>query len=56
MRALVLSGILWLAAPGPAGSLRAQEEGIHWFDNYAEALRQARETGKPIFLEYRCEP
>lgn len=36
--------------------LHAQEEGLHWVDNYKEALRIAKETGKPIFLEYRCEP
>jgi hypothetical protein len=36
--------------------LPAQEEGLQWIDNYKEALRIAKETGKPIFLEYRCEP
>jgi hypothetical protein len=27
-----------------------------WLDNYREALRQSRATGKPIFLEFRCAP
>ncbi len=36
--------------------IKAQEDGIRWFDNYATALREAKRTGKPIFLEYRCEP
>jgi hypothetical protein len=35
--------------------LFAQYEGI-WFDRYSEAVRAAKETGKPIFLEFRCEP
>ena len=37
----------------PAG-LAAQE--LHWFDSYDAALEEARRTGKPIFLEYRCSP
>lgn len=37
--------------------LAAQDaEGIHWHSNYQEALKEAKATGKPIFLEYRCEP
>jgi hypothetical protein len=31
------------------------QEGIGWIDNYQEALKRARATGKPIFLEFRCE-
>jgi hypothetical protein len=44
------------ALPLAIAPLPAQEEGLQWIDNYKEALRVARETGKPIFLEYRCEP
>ena len=47
-----LAGILSLTA----GMLPAQEDGIHWFDNYKAALAEAKRTGKPLFLEYRCEP
>jgi hypothetical protein len=39
-----------------AGLSTAQEEGLDWLDNYQEVLKQARQSGKPIFLEYRCEP
>ena len=46
------TGILFLGVV----SLVAQEDGIHWIDNYLEAVREATRTGKPIFLEYRCEP
>lgn len=34
----------------------ADEELVTWHDNYKEALREARKTNKPIFLEFRCEP
>jgi hypothetical protein len=27
-----------------------------WLDNYQEALKQSRVSGKPIFLEFRCAP
>jgi len=36
--------------------LLAQDDGIYWFNNYNDALQEAKRTGKPIFLEYRCEP
>ena len=32
------------------------DDEIVWLDNYQAALKAARATGKPIFLEYRCEP
>ena len=48
-------GLAGLVLLSPA--LRAQEvDAIEWLDNYQEALRVAKATGKPIFLEYRCEP
>lgn len=33
-----------------------REESIVWIDNYREAIAQAKRTGKPIFLEFRCAP
>ncbi len=27
-----------------------------WFSDYAAALQEARRSGKPIFLVFRCEP
>jgi hypothetical protein len=27
-----------------------------WVDDYQEALKQSRATGKPVFLEFRCAP
>jgi hypothetical protein len=35
--------------------LPAQDNEINWLGNYHEALRQARQENKPIFLEFRCE-
>ncbi len=49
MRTLVFS--LVLASP-----LLAQEEAVPWLDNYKAAIQEAKRTGKPIFLEFRCEP
>jgi hypothetical protein len=36
--------------------LLAQDDSLDWLNNYKDALQEARQTGKPIFLEYRCEP
>ena len=33
----------------------APEDRIYWLKNYSEALREAKQTQKPIFLEFRCE-
>ena len=38
------------------GPLLAQDDEIHWFDNYSEAIQEAKRTQKPLFLEFRCEP
>ena len=32
------------------------EEKVRWLYNYEQALEEARQTGKPIFLEFRCAP
>jgi hypothetical protein len=51
--ALLFAGAaMWM----PQRQLEAQEEGIQWHSSYREALAEAKRTGKPIFLEYRCEP
>jgi hypothetical protein len=35
--------------------LQAQDESLDWLNNYKEAIAEAKQTHKPIFLEYRCE-
>jgi hypothetical protein len=37
-----------------AFSSQAPDE-IRWLDNYGEAIREAKRTQKPVFLEFRCE-
>ena len=37
------------------GPCLAQEDRIYWRNNYREAIREAKQTQKPIFLEFRCE-
>jgi len=32
------------------------DETLEWLADYDEALALAKETGKPIFLEFRCSP
>jgi len=39
-----------------AAALSAEDDMIYWIDNYPEAIQEARKTGKPLFLEFRCEP
>ena len=39
-----------------SGAFSQDAEGIRWLSNYQDALKEAKATGKPIFLEYRCEP
>ena len=34
----------------------AMESDIVFLDNYSEAIAQAKTTGKPLFLEFRCAP
>jgi len=34
----------------------ADDDGVDWLNNYKQALEEAKRTGKPIFLEHRCEP
>jgi hypothetical protein len=45
------------ALTGSGAAMAADDDdNLYWLDNYGEALRQSKATGKPIFLEYRCEP
>ncbi len=56
IRDLILTAILACIAGLTVLPLVAQEDEINWLENYGDALREARQTGKPIFLEFRCEP
>jgi len=30
-------------------------DSIEWLGNYREAVQRAKETGKPLLVEFRCE-
>ena len=48
---IVLAYLLGFATP----ALPAQDNEITWLGNYREAIRQAKQENKPIFLEFRCD-
>jgi hypothetical protein len=51
---LTWSAIMAMAFPWHC---QAQDSGsITFHENYNDALREAKQTSKPIFLEFRCAP
>ena len=52
MRNAIISAVFTVLVLASA----AQADDINWLGSYKEALSAAKQTGKPIFLEYRCEP
>lgn len=46
------------AASGQAkpSATPVSDDKVVWLDNYEAALKEAKATGKPIFLEFRCAP
>jgi hypothetical protein len=50
--ALVLLG----AADARAQNRKVEPAKYGWHTDYAAARAEARRTGKPIFLVFRCEP
>jgi hypothetical protein len=48
--------LLACGAVSAAAALAPQNEGLVWFEDYQEALRQAKQSHKPLFVEFRCEP
>lgn len=55
-RDCVLYVILACVVGSVVGPSLAQDDEIYWRDNYGEAIREAKRSQKPIFLEFRCEP
>lgn len=56
MRTSSLPILMACAAALFMAQVQADDDGLTWFDNYSQALQEAKRTGKPLFLEYRCEP
>ena len=48
----VIAGIMSLGLSFP---LPAEDDTVEWLSSYKDAIREAKRTQKPIFLEYRCE-
>jgi hypothetical protein len=49
---------MWVAvlcALGAAWVARGEDAGVEWLGSYRDGLRQAKNTGKPLFVEFRCE-
>jgi len=40
---------------GSGGLSSPVPDEITWLDNYGDAIREAKRTQKPLFLEFRCE-
>jgi hypothetical protein len=52
---LGLSVPLAFMAASMCGPLRADDNEIAWLGDYQEGVRLARQTNKPILVEFRCE-
>lgn len=52
-RILLIACFALVAATNAVASEDAQ---LHWHHSYDEALAEAKETGKPLFVEFRCAP
>jgi len=53
MRCAVLISLI-LAAPALAHRVNPKATG--WHTDYAAARAEAKRTGKPLFVAFRCEP
>lgn len=47
---------VYLALIGAGLGALAAEPEIYWINNYRAAIAEAKATGKPLFLEFRCVP
>ena len=48
-----------LGAPGhpeAAGRQPIEDDTLEWLGNYQQALELAKETGRPLLVEFRCSP
>jgi len=53
MRSAVIAALI-LASPGFAQKVNPRASG--WHSDYATAKAEAKRTGKPLFVAFRCEP
>ena len=55
-RVLAGLGVLVLAGVADARPPKTDAGKYGWHSDYATAKAEAKRTGKPIFLVFRCEP
>lgn len=48
--------LLLSLATGLQQEVSFAKDAVTWIERYDEAIEEARKTGKPIFLEFRCAP
>ena len=53
---IVCAAILLSVATGLQQEISFAKDAVTWIERYDEAIEEARKTGKPIFLEFRCAP
>ena len=53
---LFCATLLVSVATGLQQEVALAKDAVTWIERYDEAIEEARETGKPIFLEFRCAP
>lgn len=56
MERISRAGLPALLLLGSLSSFGSVQDSIEWNRSYAEALEEARRSGKPILLEFRCAP
>jgi hypothetical protein len=55
MRLVAVALASWCAFVAQS-AIAQDDDTLEWLDDYDEALALAKETGRPIFLEFRCSP
>jgi hypothetical protein len=50
-----MRALSFLALSLIALSISAEDNTIHWRGDYRAALQEARASGKPLLVEFRCE-
>lgn len=56
LRILAIAAVLAAACAALPAKAHAQGDSIHWISSYHEGLEQAKVSGKPILLTFRCVP
>lgn len=52
----VFVGLSFLGPSMAAGGQPPEDDTLEWLSNYEQALALAKETGRPLLVEFRCSP